>query len=145
MQLALFAPQKGARSISADQLDANFSKLRPISADGPARQYAITETDQGWFLTIYPENILANLSVNFQNAENANESYYLTSSGGQLQWSSASSVNQTIAQQAVNELNAMTPAQFNNLLSNVYGVNFQPREVERCDGSRMLVLGTEWY
>lgn len=140
MQLTLFAPQKGAKSISADQLDANFSKLRPISADGPARQYAITETEQGWFLTLYPDNILSNVAFNITDSS-SNESYYLTSNGGQLQWSPASSLNQTV----VSAISNLTPQQFSDLLSSIYGAEFAPREIERCDGQRMTVLGTAWY
>jgi hypothetical protein len=58
MQLHEFKADKGAPSISADELDKNFRKLRPLPVDGPSRQYAITETPDGWKLTFFVDNIL---------------------------------------------------------------------------------------
>ncbi len=40
--------------IPAAVLDDNFSRLRPLQQDGDSKQYAVTETPQGWSLTIFP-------------------------------------------------------------------------------------------
>jgi len=42
-------------------------------------------------------------------------------------------------------LNKRTPEQFNEILTNIYGETFALRTVERCDGQRMKILGTDWY
>lgn len=58
MELHKFSNEKGATNISADRLDENFRRLRPMPVDGPARQYAITETPDGWKLTFFLDQIL---------------------------------------------------------------------------------------
>jgi hypothetical protein len=42
-------------------------------------------------------------------------------------------------------LESRTPAQFNSILSAIYGETFALRTVERCDGQRMKLLATDWY
>jgi hypothetical protein len=37
-------------------LDSNFAKLRPLPTDGNARQYAVEETPDGWFLRLFPDD-----------------------------------------------------------------------------------------
>jgi hypothetical protein len=59
MQLHQFKNDKGATTISADQLDENFRRLRPLATDGPSRQYAVTETPEGWKLTLFVDKILS--------------------------------------------------------------------------------------
>ena len=59
MQLHQFKNDKGATTVSADRLDDNFRRLRPLPVDGPSRQYAITETPEGWRLTFFVDKILA--------------------------------------------------------------------------------------
>lgn len=59
MQLHQFANDKGATTIAADRLDDNFRRLRPLQSDGTARQYAITETPNGWALTLFLDQVAA--------------------------------------------------------------------------------------
>ena len=59
MKLHAFKNDKGAATISADRLDENFRRLRPLANDGPSRQYAVTETPDGWRLTLFIDKILA--------------------------------------------------------------------------------------
>lgn len=55
--------------IPARDLDSNFAKLRPLTQDGNARQYAIEETPDGWFLRLFPDeksnltSVIANAGV----------------------------------------------------------------------------------
>lgn len=62
MELHKFAANKGATTIAADRLDENFRRLRPIPLDGPARQYAITETPDGWKMTLFFDRLLEDAS-----------------------------------------------------------------------------------
>lgn len=79
MQLIQFSQQRGAKTISADDLDANFSALKPLQTGGGGeeKQYSVNETPDGWQLKLFP--------------------------------------------------------------------NLKLIEIERCDGRRMKVLGTDWY
>ena len=98
MELAKFSAQLGGKDpsgppyrIPARDLDANFSKLKPLPQDGNNRQYAIDETPEGWRLKLFPD-------------------------------------------QKTNVASAVA------LLDGLQLV-----EVERCDGKKMMVLGTGWY
>jgi hypothetical protein len=62
MELVKFSNQLGGKDptqppfrIPAKDLDSNFAKLRPLPTDGNARQYAIEETPNGWFLRLFPD------------------------------------------------------------------------------------------
>jgi hypothetical protein len=55
MKLFAFKSEVGASTIPAAALDANFSMLRPLQSSGYPRQYALTETPQGWAMTIFPQ------------------------------------------------------------------------------------------
>ena len=95
MELVKFSNQLGGKDpaappfkIPARDLDSNFAKLKPLAQDGNARQYAINETPDGWFLSLFPDSPNANVA----------------------------------------------------LLDGLQLV-----EVERCDGKKMMVLGTGWY
>ena len=62
MDLIKFTSQLGGKDptaspfrIPAKDLDGNFAKLKPLPTDGNARQYAIEETPDGWFLRLFPE------------------------------------------------------------------------------------------
>lgn len=64
MELRKFSSQLGGKDpagppyrIPARDLDANFSKLKPLAQDGNKRQYAINETPDGWFLRLFPESL----------------------------------------------------------------------------------------
>jgi hypothetical protein len=57
MNLHRFANEKGAGAISADRLDDNFARLKPLPQDGAGRQYSITETPDGWKLIIYSDQL----------------------------------------------------------------------------------------
>jgi hypothetical protein len=54
MTLHTFADKKGATTLSADQLDDNFRRLRPLLADGTLVGYSVNETPYGWSLNIFP-------------------------------------------------------------------------------------------
>lgn len=55
MELYSFVQNSPAASISAEQLDKNFRRLRPLRADGTsAKQYLLTESPNGWALQIFP-------------------------------------------------------------------------------------------
>jgi hypothetical protein len=54
MQLHKFTDKKGAASINADHLDENFARLRPLLQDGTTVGYSVSESPQGWSLTIFP-------------------------------------------------------------------------------------------
>jgi hypothetical protein len=54
MTLHSFVAETGSPTISAKALDENFSKLKPLRQDGSPRQYGVTETKDGWSLTIFP-------------------------------------------------------------------------------------------
>lgn len=63
MDLIKFSTQLGGKDpsqppfrIPAKDLDSNFAKLRPLPTDGNARQYAIEETPEGWFLRLFPDS-----------------------------------------------------------------------------------------
>lgn len=85
-----FASQAGASSIRGRDLDANFSRLQPVSNG----QYGISQSDEGWSLNILPT---------FPTSSTA--ALYLTYTGGSLQWRSlqetASSVSAISAPSSV--------------------------------------------
>lgn len=55
MKLATFSDKRGATTIKAADLDANFSKLKPLTVFGNSqKQYSLTETPAGWSLMIFP-------------------------------------------------------------------------------------------
>jgi hypothetical protein len=63
MELVKFSNQLGGKDptqppfrIPAKDLDGNFAKLRPLPTDGNARQYAVEETPDGWFLRLFPDS-----------------------------------------------------------------------------------------
>lgn len=62
MELVRFTTQLAGKDLAqppfrlaAKDLDSNFAKLKPLTTDGNNRQYAITETPDGWFLKLFPE------------------------------------------------------------------------------------------
>lgn len=91
MELYKFASQlagQGANSLRASDLDGNFARLRPLQADGNARQYSIEETPLGWRLKLYPDSdspsvipIGSGLPV-----PPANGTFVLGSINGTIQW-----------------------------------------------------------
>lgn len=120
MQLYQFQAQVGgsdAYAIRARQLDENFARLQP-QTDGT---YSINEGPNGWTLKIFPEYP--------QTIQGAG---VLSFVNGGLQWVKAQELK-TTAQDVLDsfDTNGRGPLDL--------------REVERCDGKRMLVLGTEWY
>jgi len=69
-----FIMQKGAQSISAQQLDENFAQLEPLQPSGNAKQYALTRSPEGWTMRIFPE------------APNDGGLYVLAMSNGEIVW-----------------------------------------------------------
>lgn len=55
MELFQFTTEAGSPTIPAAALDSNFAKLRPLQQSGYPRHYALTETPQGWTMTIFPQ------------------------------------------------------------------------------------------
>lgn len=60
--------------IPAQELDNNFSKLKPLRLDGNTRQYLLTETPEGWSIKIFPD---------FPGGVGP---FFLAFSGGSLYW-----------------------------------------------------------
>lgn len=90
MQLVKFSNQLGGKDpsqppfrIPAKDLDSNFAKLRPLPTDGNARQYAIEETPEGWFLRLFPDSPSA---YNILSNQPASGTYVLGSVNGTIQW-----------------------------------------------------------
>lgn len=91
MELIKFSDKLGGKDptqapfrIPAKDLDSNFAKLRPLPTDGNARQYAIEETPEGWFLRLFPDAespALGGLPV-----APSSGTYVLGSINGALQW-----------------------------------------------------------
>jgi hypothetical protein len=70
MELVKFSNHLGGKDptqppfrIPAKDLDSNFAKLRPLPTDGNARQYAVEETPEGWFLRLFPDAPSANVAL----------------------------------------------------------------------------------
>jgi hypothetical protein len=89
MELVKFSNQLGGKDptqppfrIPAKDLDSNFAKLRPLPTDGNARQYAVEETPEGWFLRLFPD---AESSGGLPTAP-ASGTYVLGSINGAVQW-----------------------------------------------------------
>jgi hypothetical protein len=89
MDLIKFTSQLGGKDptaspfrIPAKDLDSNFAKLRPLPTDGNARQYAIEETPEGWFLRLFPDS---ESSGGLPTAP-ASGTYVLGSINGAVQW-----------------------------------------------------------
>lgn len=75
MDLFKFVEDIGSPTINARALDENFARLKPLIQAGSPRQYAVTETPQGWQLTIFPA---------FPQGSGA--LHVLGIQGGQLRW-----------------------------------------------------------
>lgn len=129
-----FDSQRGATSIRGRDLDANFSRLQPI----PNGTYGIKQSEAGWSLDILPA---------FPAQSSA--ALYLTYTAGSLQWRAAETPGSgTISPTAI------SPGPNNSLFTTISGAatwsapppSGTPEwiEVERCDGQRMYVWGTEW-
>ncbi len=54
MILKKFADKAPATTISAKDLDSNFSRLRPLATDGNPRHYVLNETPDGWSIRVLP-------------------------------------------------------------------------------------------
>lgn len=89
-QLAGKDPSQPPFRIPAKDLDSNFAKLRPLPTDGNARQYAIEETPDGWFLRLFPEAPQIVSQINSGNelvpTAPASGTYVLGSVNGTIQW-----------------------------------------------------------
>ena len=75
-------PTAAPYRIPARDLDRNFSMLKPLKADGNARQYLLTETPEGWAIKIFPD---------FPSGAGP---FFLAISNGRLYWS-GSGVDET--------------------------------------------------
>jgi hypothetical protein len=97
MELVKFSNQLGGKDptqppfrIPAKDLDSNFAKLRPLPTDGNARQYAVEETPDGWFLRLFPDvespsAIPVPLGSGLPTAPSSG-TYVLGSINGTIQW-----------------------------------------------------------
>lgn len=93
MELIQFTNQLGGKDptqapfrIPAKDLDANFRKLRPLPTDGNARQYAVEETPDGWFLRLFPDAESSGGLPAALPAAPASGTYVLGSINGAIQW-----------------------------------------------------------
>ena len=92
MELVKFSNQLGGKDptqppfrIPAKDLDSNFAKLRPLPTDGNARQYAVEETPDGWFLRLFPDVESSAVGSSLPTAP-ASGTYVLGSINGTIQW-----------------------------------------------------------
>jgi hypothetical protein len=92
MELVKFSNQLGGKDptqppfrIPAKDLDSNFAKLRPLPTDGNARQYAVEETPDGWFLRLFPDAESSAVGGGLPTAP-ASGTYVLGSINGTIQW-----------------------------------------------------------
>lgn len=114
---------KAALTISAKDLDDNFSRLKPIQQSGNARHYLLTETPDGWSMRIFPE------------FPSGTETYFLAFDGAGLYWV-------TMSGKASSDDGGSTDG---NEGDDQSFTELQMQEVERCDGKKMRVLATDWY
>lgn len=84
MELHRFANDRGDTRISADRLDDNFARLKPLPQDGAGRQYSITETPNGWLLRLFPE--ANNDALSILSSPPSNGTYVLGSVDGVIRW-----------------------------------------------------------
>lgn len=75
MNLHKFVQKKGATTISAQELDDNFARLKPLLQDGSIASYSVNETPQGWSLNIFPPL-----------PDGAGGPFVLGFTGGRLSW-----------------------------------------------------------
>jgi len=73
-------PTAAPYRIPARDLDRNFSMLKPLKADGNARQYLLTETPEGWAIKIFPD---------FPSGAGP---FFLAFGGGGLYWAGSGTV-----------------------------------------------------
>ena len=75
MNLHKFSEDAGAATISAKALDFNFKKLSPLATGGYPRHYAMSFTEDGWSMTIFPQFPQASGALHVLGIQN-----------GQLRW-----------------------------------------------------------
>jgi len=140
MQLHEFKNDKGASTISSEMLDSNFRRVRPLATDGPSRQYAVTETPEGWQLTLFLDKMLT-APTNLEAVREVITKEIITGDG-------ALTVQGSVLTQAI------SPGLDGSLMTTVGGSTQwstpppsgtpEWRQVERCDGQTMYVWGPEW-
>lgn len=145
MQLHEFQPNVGgseAYSIKARQLDDNFSKLKPKSNG----TYGINEDNDGWSFNIFPAfpaTAKKPLVLTYNGQKAGTPSAPIRSSQVGLQWLPvAAGLFRTDGVSA----GAHFTANGSGGTIWEYPPSGEPgwREVERCDGKKMYVWGTEW-
>lgn len=117
--LTKFSQRAPSISISAKQLDDNFTAVGP-SDNQDIRQYRLIKTPDGWQIQVYPsfpEQDLGFLCFD-----------------GEPRWMLLDELVATLQDEG------LSAQEINNPPSGTPGW----REVERCDGKRMYVWGTEW-
>lgn len=147
MNLYQFQPNVGsseAYAIKARLLDDNFRKLTPKSNG----TYGINEDNDGWTFNIFPPfpNAVQQavyLSYNGRRAGITGASIETSQVG--LQWSPIELDAENFVSDGA-ELNAHFVADGNGGASWSYPPSGEPawRQVERCDGKKMWVWGTDW-
>jgi hypothetical protein len=138
---------KDAFAIRARDLDENFSQLQPKSNG----TYGLQQGVDGWSLEIYPAFPLE-----------ATAAHFLAWHTGGLQWRSAEDIAQDVTPTSTNPItapgavapSALSPGPNGSLFiteaNEAQWSDAPPSgtpgwvEVERCDGQRMYVWGTEW-
>lgn len=154
MNLIKFAAQKGAKFIKADDLDKNFAMLQPKDNG----TYSINESAEGWDLSIFPKypksmKTLHFLVYNPQKIQNSDRDIK------GLQWITRFFLNAVDFLLSYKNDNTTPEPQGAVLVATGNGRvqwtesaapplppsgTAEWRQVERCDGKRMYVWGTDW-
>lgn len=100
MQLIRFSNQVGARALQAEDLDNNFARLTPLQNDGSKRQYAITETPQGWKLELFLDSILPTIPNATLVGQSSLGIYVLVANNQTTEWKELADVQALVAPSA---------------------------------------------
>ena len=96
MQLIRFSNQIGARALQAEDLDNNFARLTPLPNDGSKRQYAITETPQGWKLELFLDSILPTIPNATLVGQSSLGIYVLVANNQTTEWKELADVQELV-------------------------------------------------
>ena len=151
MELIKIAAQKGSKFIKADDLDKNFAMLTP-KTNGT---YGINESSDGYDLNIlpkYPDKMQSLHFLVYNPAKIVNSDKDIKG----LQWIAKFLLNAVDFLLSINtdksavKRGAVLAAVGNGRVEwivppeGLQELNISWQEVERCDGKKMYVLGTEW-
>lgn len=142
------------KNISASALDGNFQLVKPRTINGGLKHYTVNQETNGWDLKIFPRWPSAPSVLTF-GAKSVNDP---NAGNPSLGWIPISEIkpneNSPITTPGSVALSAISPGPNGSLLItdqdeakwSAAPPSGTPgwRQVERCDGQRMYVWGTEW-